>query len=625
MPAEPVTGGYPFSAVVGAGAAKSAIRCALVNPAIKAVLIRGGGGTGKSTIARAIAGVSSRRIVNCPPGVTEEQLFGGIDIEKALRDGRAEASEGLLERCGGGVMVIDDANLMDPATLASVFDCVATGEARIERGAVSARIPCDFLLVATVRPGEPDLSPHMLDRFDLCAYMEEPGEGERKEALRRGRDFSADPKGFAERHGREEAEEAALIERASRILPAATISDGLASIISELCQRTGAAGCRGDLAMARCSMALAALSGRDEVTKRDVEEAAALCLAHRRGDAPPPPPPDRGGGDGGEEDDDGPPPSGGDEPGESGREPSGEEADRPPPPEGEALPDIEEIMFEIGRQFRVIDYIGAAGERARRTKARKGRRAMAESADGTGRRAGHRIPAGRARDVAFDATIIAAAPHQRDRDRGGLAVKIEEGDLREKIRERRCGCTILFLVDASGSLGARRRMAAVKGAVHSMLRDSYVRRDRVGLMAFRRDSAELVLPPTRSVEYGLRKLEELPTGGRTPLGAALEKAHGYMSSNPGRRQGERLFIVLVTDGRANAPLAEGADATEEARVIAEGLASRGIGWIVVDAGLSYPHFPDAEILAERLRASYFRLEDLDADGLADNVRMVLGA
>ena len=192
------------------------------------------------------------------------------------------------------------------------------------------------------------------------------------------------------------------------------------------------------------------------------------------------------------------------------------------------------------------------------------------------------------------------------------------------MRERRSGCTILFLVDASGSLGVRRRMVAVKGAVLSMLRDSYVRRDRIGLMAFRRDSAELILPPTRSVEYSYRKLEELPTGGKTPLGEALVTVSEFMTSYSRSHQGESCYVVLITDGRANVPVREGADPNQEARELASELSIPQVRWIVVDASTGYIRFDNAERLAMELGGTYFRLEGLNADRLAESVRAAIG-
>lgn len=603
--------------------AKCAIECALVSPSIRTVLIRGGPGSAKTVLARASGELSGRRVVNVPLNVTEEMLFGGLDVESTIREGRPVMAAGLMAEADGNILYVDDANLLDRRVLASLLDCVDTGYVRVEREGVSGGYPCDTILIATMNPEDSDIPSHLLDRFDLCAYSDFPEDAEgREEVLRRNDAMSRDPEGFRREYAERTEALRGEIERARRILPLVTMSDDLLGVAVELASRVSADGFRGDIAMAETSMALAALSGRDEVLRKDVEEAAMICLAHRRNYLPPPEkgePPER---DREEQRD---PPESPDSPRDD-REMSEKPDDGVEPPT--ELPDlsdmVDEMLFEIGEQFRVIDYLDDGRRRIRTVASRRGRRAMAESTDATGRYVRSRRPEGRAADIAFDATVRAAAPHQHSREHGSLAIAIEKDDIRRKVRERRSGCTILFLVDASGSLGVRRRMAAVKGAVLSMLRDSYVRRDRIGMMAFRRDSAELVLPPTRSVEYSYRRLEELPTGGRTPLGRALVAVGDFMTSYARSHPGESCHIVLITDGRANVPLREGADANAEAVDLAGDMVIPGVGWIVVDASTGYIRFDNARRLAEALGGTYFRLEDLNADRLAESVRAAIG-
>ena len=597
---------FPFAAVYGMDDAKRAVECAAVNPVLRTVLIRGGPGSAKTVLSRAAGALTGRKVTNVPLNVTEEMLFGGMDAEATIREGRAVMQKGLLAQADGGILYVDDVNLLDQRVLASLLDFVLSGRVKVEREGVSGEYPCDVLMIATMNPEDSDISSHLLDRFDLCAYSDFPNDDERarEEVLRRNADFVRDPKTFISMYTEEEDAIRTSIERARRILPLVTITDDLLGVAVELCAKVSVDGFRGDIALTEAAFALAALNGRDEVMRKDVEEAAMICLAHRRNYSQPPPPPE--------------PPECDD------REPDNDD-DRETPPPPEDLQDmLDEMLFEIGEQFRVIDYLQDGRRIIRTTSSRKGRRAMAESNDFTGRYARSRIPEGRVSDVAFDATIRAAAPYQKGRDHNGLSLAIEKQDIRRKVRERRSGCTILFLVDASGSLGVRRRMAAVKGAVLSMLRDSYVKRDRIGLMAFRRDSAELVLPPTRSVEYSYRKLEELPTGGKTPLGQALVTVGDFMTSYSRSHPGESCYIVLITDGRANVPLREGSDANEEARALAEGLAIPQVKWIVVDASTGYIRFDNAERLARELNGTYFRLEDLNADRLAESVRSVIG-
>ncbi len=628
---------FPFSAVYGMDDAKRAILCSLVQPTLRTVLIRGGPGSAKTVLSRAAGELAGKKVVNIPLNVTEEMLFGGMDAEATMREGRPVMQKGLLSRADGCILYADDVNLLDQRILASLLDCVLSGRVVVEREGVSGSYPCDTLLIATMNPDDSDISSHLLDRFDLCAYSDFPnddGRG-REEVLRRNAEFARDPEGFVSMYSEEEGKLRSDIERARRILPLVTITDALLGVAVELCAKVGAEGFRGDIALVEAAYAMAALNGRDEVMRKDVEEAAMITLAHRRSYSQPPPPPEepeeqqeqqQEDSDSEEGDRNEQPPKPNEAPPQNQGDDS--ENDSEPPDDGQQPEDIgamlDEMMFEIGEQFRVIDYLQDGRRIIRSTSSRKGRRAMAESRDSSGRYARSRIPEGRVTDMAFDATVRAAAPYQRSRRHDGLAVSIEKQDIRTKVRERRSGCTILFLVDASGSLGVRRRMAAVKGAVLSMLRDSYVKRDRIGLMAFRRDSAELVLPPTRSVEYSYRKLEELPTGGKTPLGQALATVSDFMTSYSRSHPGESCYIVLITDGRANVSLREGADANQEAERLAEEMSIPQVKWIVVDASTGFVRFDNAERLAKALEGTYFRLEDLDADRLAGSVRSVIG-
>ena len=623
---------FPFSAVYGMEDAKNAIMCVCVNPRLRTVLIRGGAGSAKTALARSVGSLTGRKVVNLPLNATEEQIFGGMDVEATVRSGRPVMDPGILSRADGAVLYVDDVNLMDQRVLASVLDCVESGRVILEREGVSGEYGCDTVMIATMNPADSDISSHLLDRFDLCAYSDFPDDDAeaRAEVLRRNKAFWDDPDGFVMMYGNEEEAVRSRMRRAARILPLVSISDDLLGVAVDLTSKVGADGFRGDLALVNAACAMAALNDRDEVMRKDLEDAAMICLAHRRNYSPPPPEPpeepqdDREQDEQRDESDDGGPDREPPDDWDGGGDTPDTPRDHPDtPPEEDLQQMLEEMLFEIGEQFRVIDYLDDDGRVVRSTSSHKGRRAMAESNDASGRYARSRIPDGKCTDMAFDATVRAAAPYQVSRDRGDLAIRIERQDIRRKVRERRSGCTILFLVDASGSLGVRRRMAAVKGAVLSMLRDSYVKRDRIGMMAFRRDTAELILPPTKSVEYSYRKLEELPTGGKTPLGEALVTVGDFMTSYSRSHPGESCYIVLITDGRANVPLREGADANEEVLKLASEMVIPQVRWIVVDASTGYIRFDNARRLAEELCGTYFRLEDLDADRLAETVRSAI--
>lgn len=612
---------FPFPAVVGMENAKKALLCSMVNPSIRTVLIEGPPGTAKTLLCRALTQISGDDVVTIPQNSDPERIFGGIDIERTVSSGRLHESVCLLDRADGNIAYIDDINLFDVGALTSILDSVLTNSIKLEREGISRNKPCHTTLVATMNPEEADITPNILDKFDLFVHSSPMPDGAgREETLRRNSDHLNDPRGFLSRYSDELAEMRERIGSARRILPYVTISEDLIQMISELCSRIGAEGHRGDISTAHASIALAALAGRDEVTRKDVEEAAGICLLHRRNG----PQPlkerndDREPGDGG-----GRPEGGSSDPDSAPREERGEKKERNGSERMTDVTSMEDRVFDVGESFKVIDYLGCGGIR-KRTRGRSGRRDKVESTDRDGRHVRSRVPSGPTGDIALAATIRAAAPYQTRRRCEDRAISIEPGDIRERVREKGCGCTVFFLVDASGSIGVRRRMTVVKGAILSMLKDSYIKRDRVGLMAFRRDRAELILPPTKSVEYGYKRLEDLPTGGKTPLSTALVEMNRVICTYSRSHPSERCFVVLVTDGRANSPIEEGSDAFSEALGIAERISTPGVKWIVVDAGMGRMRFDNAFELSRRLSADYFRLEDLDADSLAKNVMDMVG-
>ncbi len=245
----------------------------------------------------------------------------------------------------------------------------------------------------------------------------------------------------------------------------------------------------------------------------------------------------------------------------------------------------------------------------------EGRRSPARGEHGA--TVGDRRPAGRVGDLAVTATLRAAAPHQRARGRltgGGLALRGD--DLREKVREGREGNLVLFVVDASGSMAARRRMSAVKGAVVSLLLDAYQRRDRIGVVTFRGDTAEVALPPTPSTELAVRLLERLPTGGRTPIAAGLERAATVLAAEAVRDPRRRPLLVVLTDGRTTSG--------PDPRAAAGALAARGVRAVVVDTEDGAVRLGLAATLADALAAPCVRLEALAAGSLAGVVRDLTG-
>jgi magnesium chelatase subunit D len=394
----------------------------------------------------------------------------------------------------------------------------------------------------------------------------------------------------------------------------------------ELCLEAHAAGHRGDIVMRLAARALAALDSRPEVSEADVRLAAEMALLHRVRNAPPPPPeqeqqqqqeqeqehePDQDQPEQQEQDHSAAPPE------ESREEQNQSEPEQQEDTESESQRPALESVFPVGDPFRVKSLSLA---RDRTPRKGSGKRTRSRTPLKAGRYVRSR-PDSKPADLALDATLRAAAVHQKSRSRPGMAVAVEDEDLMRKVREKRVGGFIVFAVDASGSMGANRRMVETKGAVLSLLLDAYQKRDMVSFVAFRGEEAEMLLPPTNSVELAYRRLDELPTGGKTPLSAGLALARQTLENQLRKDPSAFPVLVLISDGRANAsrfggkPLAE---AMDMARAVGDEGRIRSVVIDVEKPGLV--NFGLAGELAEHMGGRCFKIEDLRAETLVDILR-----
>ncbi|MEV7369627.1 putative cobaltochelatase [Streptomyces sp. NPDC090301] len=673
---------YPFTAVVGMDDLRLALLLNAVSPAVGGVLVRGEKGTAKSTAVRALAellpavpvvagcrfscdpaspdlgcpdgphgtepGVQRpARMVELPVGASEDRLVGSLDIEKALSEGVKAFEPGLLAAAHRGILYVDEVNLLSDHLIDHLLDAAAMGSSYVEREGVSVRHAARFLLVGTMNPEEGELRPQLLDRFGLTVEVAASRDPQQRvEVVRRRLAFEDDPAAFADRWA---ADEAALRERivtARALLSQVTLGDDVLLQIAATCAAFEVDGMRADIVMARTATALAAWAGRTEVTSEDVRQAALLALPHRRRrspfDAPgldedkldetleefkgqdqepdedpePDGPGDGGPGGGG--------PGGGVPPQSDGpaaeHSPAPEEASPPAPPAPSPEPapqgaaSGERAAVAASEPFRTkVLSVPGLGEGA------AGRRSRARTEHG--RTTGSVRPRGSLTKLHLAATVQAAAPYQKARGRTGPGLVVRRDDLRQATREGREGNLVLFAVDASGSMAARQRMSAVKGAVLSLLLDAYQRRDKVGLITFRGRDAEVALPPTSSVDAAAARLEKLPTGGRTPLSAGLLKAHDVLRVERLRDPSRRPLLVVVTDGRATGG---GADPVALAARAARLHASDGTASVVVDCESGPVRLGLARELARELGGTAVTLDELRADSIAGLVRDVQG-
>jgi magnesium chelatase subunit D len=588
------------------------------------------------------------RLVELPVGASEDRLVGSLDLERALTEGVKSFEPGLLAAANRGVLYVDEVNLLHDHLVDLLLDAAALGTAYVEREGVSVRHAARFLLVGTMNPEEGELRPQLLDRFGLTVEVAAPRDADlRAEVVRRRFAYDADPAAFTAAWAAEEAGLAARIAEARARLPRVVLSDAALRQVTSVCAAFDVDGLRADLVTARAAIAHAAWCGREEVTEDDVRVAARLALPHRRrrnpfdapglddetleqalSDARPESPDDSEDPTDPTDGPDGGGPGSGSAPDDSLSAPKANDEDSLPAPkvkddgpttaprgEGgghtEAAPAPEKAAVAPDAPFRTkrleVPGIGA-GASGRRSRARSDR----------GRVVGSRRPDGAVTKLHLVDTVLAAAPHQRARGRTGTGLHIEREDLRQAALEGREGNLVLFVVDASGSMGARSRMAAVKGAVLSLLMDAYQRRDKVGLITFRGGEAELALPPTWSVEAAAARLTSLPTGGRTPLAAGLLRAHETLRLERVRDPQRRPLLVVVTDGRATG--ARGGDHLGDARRAAGLLAAGGVAGVVVDCESGPVRLGLAASLGTALGAQTLKLDELGADNLAGTVR-----
>jgi len=640
---------YPFAALVGQELLKKALILNAINPRLGGVLVRGEKGTAKSTAARGLAALlppipmvagcpfhchpeqlelmcdscRERRakgealpvrfrpmpVVDLPLGTTEDRLLGTIDLEKAIKSGEKHFEPGLLAAANRGILYVDEVNLLDDHLVDVLLDAAAMGVNVVEREGISFAHPAQFILVGTMNPEEGELRPQLLDRFGLCVEVQGlVNLDDRMAVVTRRLAYETDPEAFAREWEPEQERLRETIISARTGLARVSYREKMLRLISLICLDQGVDGHRADIFMLKAAQTLAAYHGREEVTPEDVREAALLVLPHRRR-----------------------------------RKPFGEtrldqekleETFRKFQEEQQAStsnpgnPPLYEVHPEGGGTQAIGEVITPPGEPYplkplelppdRQTKRAPGSRTRAQSEDGRGRyvRATSVWPA--TPDLALDATLRAAAPFQTLRERGNLALAVADPDLRFKVREKKIGRHILFVLDASGSMGARERMAETKAAILSLLLDAYQRRERVGLIVFRGEQAVTALPFTHSIEVAQRRLRDLPTGGKTPLPHALALALNMLRKEKARYPKDAYLLVLISDGKANISLT-GRPPVVEAKELAAQIRALGVNALILDTERYWHEEGCLVALSNILGGPRYSLEQLRAGDLLHHI------
>jgi magnesium chelatase subunit D len=577
------------------------------------------------------------RLVELPVGATEDRVIGSLDLQQALGIGQVVYEPGLLASANRGILYVDEVNLLHDHLVDLLLDAAAMGRSTVERDGVSVAHGARLILIGTMNPEEGELRPQLLDRFGLTVEITAPRDPElRAEVVRRRMAFDREPAAFVGAYEAAEDELRVRIATARTLLSSVQLGDQQLATIARVCGGFEVDGMRADIVTARAAAAHAAWQGRREITKTDIRAAARLALPHRRRrnpfDAPgldedlldqlldaepdPEPTPPNG-----------PSTSSGHneaahanghkemwpEPiaGASTRSARTDVPSANSPSTGSARNESNSgRIVSAGETYRTRLFtasgigVGEAGHRSRALTS-VGRTVGAVSAD---HGSGH---------LHLTATIRAAAPHQAGRGRRAAErLRLATPDLRLSVTEGRESNLVLLVVDASGSMAARRRMEAAKAAAVSLLLDAYQRRDKVGLITFRGAGATLALPPTSSIDTAARRLEDLPSGGRTPLAEGLLCAAETLRLERIRDPRRRPLLVLVTDGRAT----HGANAVMRSRRVADQLRRTGVASLVIDCESGLISLGLAQTLSVHLGAQHVTLDAVGADQLVHAVR-----
>ena len=619
---------FPFVAIEGQGRIKKALLLNIINEKIGGVLISGEKGSAKSTLVRGLEKIlTDKKVINLPLNITEDNLVGSIDIEKTLKTGKKVFQEGILKKCHNNILYIDEINLLGESIISTILEVISREKNYIEREGISFSHDCKFILIGTMNPEEGDLRAGLLDKFGL--YVNAEGSKdilERINIIKKRLEFEKNPIEFSEKYSEDEELLREKIFSAKEKLKKIKVSEQIMNIAIKFIEEANCLGNRAEIILIETAKSIAALDKRTYLNIDDLKEAATFVLPHRMNAKNKALPNEANNKHNDNTDNDSHQTNiqtdNSMNNSESAQETENNSQDnniqKNENKDNDSLENFSEEEFDIGEIYKIKNiFLDNTKDKFKRKGT--GKRCKTKSSSLQGRYIKSSIPRGKIRDFALDASIRAAAPYQLKKDDNSLMINIKKEHIRIKQREKRTEVSILFAVDSSGSMGVKKRMEAVKGAVMSLLKNAYEKRDKVGMLSFRRNRAEELLPFTRSIDLARKKLEKLSTGGKTPLSEGLLKAYNIIKTEMKRNKEVIPVLILLSDGKANFSFS-GKDPVIESLEIAEKIKKEKIKCIVIDTEEGFIKLEMARTLSEAMEADYYRLDNIKSEDLIQLVK-----